>query len=45
LISVVKCSARRGEWKTSRVSSFWWAADGLQLKEPVMTVRWSMTAA
>ena len=45
LISAVKCLASRADSITSRVSSFWWAALGLQLKDPVITVRPSITAS
>ena len=43
-ISRVKCLASCGEWITSRVSSFVWAAEGDQLKLPVITVLLSITA-
>ena len=43
-ISREKWAASWGESMTSRVSSLRWAAEALQLKEPVMTVRLSMTA-
>ena len=39
LISVVNWVASRGEVMTRRVSSFWWAALGIQLKDSVITVR------
>ena len=43
-ISRVKCLASWGEWITIRVSSLVCAAEGDQLKDPVITVRLSITA-
>ena len=43
-ISRVKCLASWGEWITSRVSSLVCAAEGDQLKLPVITVLLSITA-
>ena len=43
-ISRVKCFASWGDSMISSVSSLVWAADGLQLKLPVITVLLSITA-